>query len=196
MCEGLAIDANSGLLTAIATIAVAAFTLTLWLSADGQARLTREAIDESKRSSERQLRAYVFVDTCSLQKDVNDGESPWEIHLQIKNYGLTPTSNIRIVAQRNVSDIVGDDPEYPLAISAQPIAYAPIPPGHFFTVRAPIMTPAQRSTAAQNGQRVYTWGRVDYRDAFGKERWLMFQMEHMLDNVHEFRFCRAGNDWL
>ena len=59
VCEIATIDANSTLLTAVATVFIAAFTLTLWLATTDQGRLTREAIDDAKRSSERQLRAYV-----------------------------------------------------------------------------------------------------------------------------------------
>jgi hypothetical protein len=49
LCEGEFIDENSGTLTALATIAIAAFTLTLWRATTEQGRLTRESIDLGNR---------------------------------------------------------------------------------------------------------------------------------------------------
>ena len=45
VCEGAFIDENNGTLTALATIAIAAFTLTLWRATTEQGRLTRDAIE-------------------------------------------------------------------------------------------------------------------------------------------------------
>ena len=44
-CEGVTGNANAELITALATIFLGAFTLTLWLTSDEQARLTRKSID-------------------------------------------------------------------------------------------------------------------------------------------------------
>jgi hypothetical protein len=45
------VDAHNGVVTAIGTIAVALFTLTLWRTSDRQAALTREAVDDAKRQA-------------------------------------------------------------------------------------------------------------------------------------------------
>ncbi len=45
VCEGAVIDANSALLTAIATVLIAAFTLTLYEATNKQGRLTQKAIE-------------------------------------------------------------------------------------------------------------------------------------------------------
>ena len=44
LCEGSFIDENNGTLTALATIAIAAFTLTLWRATTEQGRLTTAAL--------------------------------------------------------------------------------------------------------------------------------------------------------
>jgi hypothetical protein len=44
LCEGAFIDENNGTLTALATIAIAAFTLTLWRATTEQGRLTRDTL--------------------------------------------------------------------------------------------------------------------------------------------------------
>ncbi|HTW35213.1 MAG TPA: hypothetical protein VMD53_11405 [Rhizomicrobium sp.] len=48
VCEGVTLDDNADLLTALATLAVAGFTLTLWLTSNEQARLTRKAIEVAR----------------------------------------------------------------------------------------------------------------------------------------------------
>src|SRR6266550_3861226 len=49
VCEGAFVDENNGTLTALATIAIAGFTLTLWRATTRQAALTREAIELGNR---------------------------------------------------------------------------------------------------------------------------------------------------
>ncbi len=44
VCEGAFVDENNGTLTALATIAIAGFTLTLWRATTKQAELTRDTI--------------------------------------------------------------------------------------------------------------------------------------------------------
>lgn len=53
-CEGAFIDQNNGTLSTIATIFIAAFTLTLWRATSQQARLTRDAIAATERIAEGQ----------------------------------------------------------------------------------------------------------------------------------------------
>lgn len=48
-CQGVVIDENGATLTALATIAIAGFTLTLWLATTEQGRLTQQAIRLSDR---------------------------------------------------------------------------------------------------------------------------------------------------
>jgi len=49
VCEGAFVDENNGTLTALATIAIAGFTLTLWRATTKQAGLTRDAIELGNR---------------------------------------------------------------------------------------------------------------------------------------------------
>jgi hypothetical protein len=109
LCEGAAIDANSALLTAVATIFVAAFTLTLWRATSEQGRLTRKAIDESKKSSERQLRAYVGVDGMAFEiTSTQAGYVPIDpnsvgiiypdfLAIKVRNFGQTPAKNVTLI---------------------------------------------------------------------------------------------------
>jgi hypothetical protein len=64
LCEGAFIDENNGTLTALATIAIAGFTLTLWRATTEQGRLTRDALklarDEFIASHRPRLRVYAF----------------------------------------------------------------------------------------------------------------------------------------
>src|SRR6185312_2043492 len=67
-CVGIFIDKNNGPLTAIATIAVAAFTLVLWIATSRQARLTRESIALSNRTFIATHRPRLRVRRISLDR--------------------------------------------------------------------------------------------------------------------------------
>jgi hypothetical protein len=85
------------------TAVLAVFTIALVGTSLWQARLTREAINDAKRSGERQLRAYVFV---TVQKLTRTGlnEIP-EFELMIKNFGQTPaySGKRRLIMSGNTS---------------------------------------------------------------------------------------------
>jgi len=85
VCEGVAIDANGGLLTALATIAVAAFTGTLWLVTNHSLQLAREEFNATHRP---QLEVH-FV------REVQNG-----VEITVINTG---TANARFVAARAVT---------------------------------------------------------------------------------------------
>jgi hypothetical protein len=87
------IDGHNGFVTALGTLAVAAFTWTLWRTSDRQASLTREAIDEAKISSERQLRAYVCVESSKVE-NFAVGSIP-TVNVLLKNVGQTPAYRYR-----------------------------------------------------------------------------------------------------
>ena len=149
---------------------------------------------ESRRSSQRQLRAYVFIETCKLTRDPNWNEGPWEIHLSFKNFGATPATPFFYKIERDVRAPIAANTVIPFGEGAQESLPPPIPPGHFFTVRAPIMSVAHFQSAVAKKEWAYIWGQLHYTDIFGDEHRLRFQFEHELDNAVEFGFCTAGNE--
>jgi len=77
VCEGMTIDANGGLLTALATIAVAAFTLTLWLTSRRQAEIMEGTLaqmkaDAESRTIETVKQLNIATDTAQAAKKSAD----------------------------------------------------------------------------------------------------------------------------
>ena len=81
-CTGTFIDANSGGITALATLVIAAFTATLWLATSRQAKLTREAFVADKR-------AFVFATGFNqvYEQDQATGLYNWRLKPVLRNSG-------------------------------------------------------------------------------------------------------------
>jgi hypothetical protein len=84
ICEGAFIDANNGTLTALATIAIAAFTLTLWLATTNQGRLTRESIELGNRefgATHRPRVRIAYIRLNPLQAGVHATAEIWATNI-------------------------------------------------------------------------------------------------------------------
>jgi hypothetical protein len=88
------IDAHNGLVSAIATVFIAAFTYVLIRVSSRQAELTRALVNAAEDTPKRQLRAYVNVKSGSL-KNVTEGGHPTST-ITIKNFGQTPAYRLII----------------------------------------------------------------------------------------------------
>ncbi len=100
-------------LLAYFTAALAVLTLVLAGASLWQAYLTRESIDEARKSSERELRAYVEVGvklrTFSLAQ-------PIEINVIFQNVGVTPARHVACHSHIFVLPLpLDDDTEMPVA---------------------------------------------------------------------------------
>ena len=96
LCEGAFIDENNGTLGALATIAIAAFTLTLWRATTEHGRLTREVLDlardEFNATHRPRLRVYAFeVADRDLPHD-----RPITVLFQVRNVGETNARLIKL----------------------------------------------------------------------------------------------------
>jgi hypothetical protein len=72
ICEGAFFDANKEAITALATIAIAGFTLTRWLATTEQGRLTSESIDLGNRefaATHRPRIRVAYIKLFPLQPD-------------------------------------------------------------------------------------------------------------------------------
>ncbi len=75
VCEASSLNINTGAITALATIAVAAFTLTLWLVTNNQVRLAREEFTATHRPRLR-IRGIQKDRGGAFIEITNVGESP------------------------------------------------------------------------------------------------------------------------
>jgi hypothetical protein len=74
MCEGAFIDENSGTLAALATIAIAAFTLTLWRATTEHGRITDRVLDLAIDEFNATHRPKIRVKHVWLLTDIWAGE--------------------------------------------------------------------------------------------------------------------------
>jgi hypothetical protein len=164
VCEGATIDANGELLTALGTLAVASFTLTLWLATIEQGRLTRESIGLARKTAQRELRAYVNL----REGGINRGR---QIEITFKNFGQTPAYQLSFWA--DAIELWRDEfPDFRPPEGAQnsdPVVLAPT--GEFLAM------PSIRDIKNPNRHRmtagrpvIYAFGEVTYIDAFNKPR--------------------------
>lgn len=92
---------------ALATAFIALFTLTLWLSTRKLWRTSETQFAHLKDSSERQLRAYVFLDKIDLvQLKIPPLDIlRWHIQIAWKNTGRTRTRNLTAFVDYTVLDL-------------------------------------------------------------------------------------------
>jgi hypothetical protein len=84
ICEGAFFDANKEAITALATIAIAGFTLTLWLATTEQGRLTRESIDLGNRefaATHRPRIRVAYIKLFPLQPGHPASAELWAINI-------------------------------------------------------------------------------------------------------------------
>jgi hypothetical protein len=138
---------------------------------------------EMRWSSQRQLRAYLFLDGASLM----DGRllsSPKEelfnvplCSMQFKNFGQTPAYRVIAWAKIGIAE-VGNDAE----LSVPKLSY--VRPSNVgsnggFTKDISLgrpLTPEEIDDICNKRKAIYLYGRVEYTDAFNKKRFSNFKV--------------------
>jgi hypothetical protein len=161
-------NSNSAGITAVATVVIAAFTITLWVATSRQAELTREALIANKR-------AFVYAVNIfqAFDHDKTTGLYNWRFRPVLRNSGDTPTKNMTMFVTcevRNSLIPIG----YPFTHNLQQVAHgtiapkidlyggiAPLPP-------AAAITPQDIIDAQAERKFIYVWGWVKYHDVFPK----------------------------
>jgi len=147
-----------------------------------------------RKTAIRQLRAYVFVETCQFTRNPHSDTDPWEILLILKNFGQTPAANIRLKTERDIRLSIVPEMVLEFSKSAQTSNTLAIAPGHISTTRMPILSAnSDLGAKRQAGEKIYVWAEIEYQDVFKIRRILKVQMVHDFGNVLELSFCEAGN---
>jgi hypothetical protein len=167
------IESNEKLITAISTIFIAAFTVLLAFATFFLWSATRDLVDDAKHNAERQLRAYVFIESVEM---ITVGRIVRAV-LSIKNFGQTPAYDLIVyigMSSRGASDVFV--PPRPDDIELDKL---PVGPGMSISTSNQFEVPADNNDllpALDHGQAVvYVYGRVDYVDAFKVPRYLIFR---------------------
>jgi len=167
-----------------------------------QATLMREALDASKESSERQLRAYVFdFEFSNNLKTVVEAGYKWElleIFVIVKNLGQTPAYHAGIsVGCRILPPQTTEEKQFLFIDHSE--GHSTLGPTQTLgvTVKSDVPLTAQDIEDVSSGEnrQLYVYGTVFYDDAFKKPRYTNFRFyTKFLGNRIEFFRTGKGNN--
>jgi hypothetical protein len=147
-----------------------------------QARNTRRQLKHAEDTAERQLRAYIGVESGAIMLNYpNQGQI--SAFVRIKNNGSTPAYD---VAGWSSFDIRPSNETHPY--EKQGVARSKTLLGPTITLDQQCIlnvTDEQVESIIGRSSKIYFWGRWDYLDAFKKERFLAFRfsMDGDMTNV-------------
>ena len=172
-----AADHWSALITALATGAIAYFTLTLRRSSDRMWKITQNILHHSERTAEHELRAYVLIQSGRI--DFGEPTRP-QWHLRVKNFGQTPAYAVQhwthIWIEKHPLRIKLPEPPPEFRMSKSVLA-----PGNHedmvWSKDPPIPEESMPLVGTPQGT-IYIYGKIQYRDAFGKSHFTRYRLIH------------------
>jgi hypothetical protein len=205
ICTLRLVDRHNGFFAALAGIAVAAFTFTLWVATDQLAR-------SGQRIFEATERAFVFLDgfnyELSLATDRKEGPdyehlpewykshpelfiTRFAVQPKWKNSGNTPTKKMTI--RVNFAGPRGEVPPSKYVYrgpQAIPFFLGPnaIEPSEVIEMPGAIALVDWQLSPSGPEPMILIWGRADYEDVFGKK--------HFIEWCHQLRFSRPDRERL
>ena len=132
---------------------------------------THKTFRLTAKTSERELRAYVSLDggSITLQWDLINGFSV-SSHAELKNFGQTPAYDLRLWSKVRVLDA-----KSPTFDVLEGFGGAIVGPGSIASTQdVTLITPAENQDRIDGRKAFFVWGRVDYRDAFDRDRYYCF----------------------
>jgi hypothetical protein len=167
------IDKADATIAAVATLAIALFTLTLWRSTEKMWGTTQKALQHAELTAERQLRAYVHVAAASA----SPVGTLINFYLEVKNFGQTPAYEVKLSfvikladLPEKASDLVPPD--------TPNISQAILPPQvsiHDNFTPPQQLTPNQILKIGSEKAAIFVAGQITYRDIFGRDRLTEFR---------------------
>lgn len=172
---------------ALGTLILAAATI--WLAAR-----TGDIIISAEKSSERQLRAYVLVDTLKIM-DLAVGKMPSAI-ITIKNFGQTPAKKIIHTTRLGFStypEWVAPQEDVPEYLSESMLG--PQATGTAQTPTGLIISQNEINALNNKTHAIYVLGKIQYKDIFGISRSTKYK--YYCNNVAalEVSVCSDGNEY-
>jgi hypothetical protein len=163
-------------------------------AAGESAKAARDTVELARKTAERELRAYVMVDTVAFfQPDGPDGRT--YIHVELKNFGQTPCYRGELIAGADVCLTKPLDFVIPLDEKSERYPEVTMAPGHLHIIhieRSEEVTGKWHSLN-DSGKTAYVWGRLIYQDAFDNKHVTEFQLFNPFFNALNFAFCKVGN---
>ncbi len=141
----------------------------------------RSTVETMKDTAQRQLRAYVGIESITINK-FGDSDVP-EVHIIFKNTGLTPAyiniKTTRTAILMREFPISGDFPDFPPINSSIQSSQSVIGAGGVVQSIAPTARPlsdAENSSVRDGTGAIYVFGEITYKDVFGISRFTKFRL--------------------
>ena len=154
-----------GAITALATLAISAFTLQLKGATVGLINATENLAKDAEKNSIITQRAFVFVKEFSITPIIPNGRvTYYQVVPMWENSGTTPSKNLFLnVHWEYREDDLPDNFDYPYPDRAQTSFLGP----KAMAGSAPIRIPADDVDRVRVGMlKIFIWGRADYFDVF------------------------------
>jgi hypothetical protein len=161
------------LFTLIAISVYTGITILLWCNSNRQIAVSRD-------TEQRQLRAYVFVDTAqtvNIDDDItkDDTTALQSVIITTKNYGLTPAFGVKDDGTLKFTDFPPKSDVFHKLQPTGPISVETMgPQGMSKKVIEPVPNFAlgvpRKKLLKDKVKAIYVFGKIDYRDAFGFHR--------------------------
>jgi len=178
------VESSEKFFVAFGTIVIAAFTIVLGIATAFLWKATRDLVKGADANAERQLRAYVVIDTCQAVAGPRPGDFGEEKQrlaagsyaiaiVNYKNTGQTPAYDVRIDGEAELRPWPLEEaeltPSHPTTEDSQAVLGRDgSREVHVKELSlAPLIAP--RMEELEQGRRAFVvWGRITYRDIFGK----------------------------
>lgn len=177
LCEGKFIDENNGTLTAIATFAIAGFTLTLWRATallwragEHQLRIADDTLKHSIGSTITMERAYLARKNIIIHPNVTDDQKfvkQWQVLPSWANMGRTPAKNVNfcsIPAVIRTDDLPADF--VPVIPEPQAVSFVTIGASQEMQGGVINIDPEDFIKCSKRELRICLFFRVEYTDVF------------------------------
>ena len=188
-------DTHNGAIAALAALFVAAFTFTLWRSTNSLWNAGERQLAHLEITAQRQLRAYVLVDQIETGPATEPFPLAGRYQIDLKNFGQTPAHD---VATHHTVHF-GDPDETRVNFTLEPVvgdlpSRGVLGPGGTVRLRTPDMdmTREEKARVTSGSLRLYIFGEVRYRDAFGCQHVSTFRYKRDM-NSEGVAGCFEGN---
>jgi len=154
---------------AVFTVVLALATFSLW-------RATHNLVRGSERTAQTQLRAYISLESGSIQHANIDGQLGFIVSVVLRNYGVTPGYHFRTWMS---PPAILDAEVVPFAAPAVSIADGAssiLGPGSQAHLNWRAVFPPDALPEIRDGKKaIFCWGGANYTDAFGHQRHFTFR---------------------
>lgn len=174
----------------IGLLLVVIYTAKTARDAGRNAAAAEAIVKVSQETAERQLRAYVHVESIALEYIKESRE--WMVIATIKNHGLTPAKRCRIRIGVNYGTAQIDMRFCASrAIASRPLGS--IPPSGRTDHSMTVVENNAWDSFVKGRMEMYAWGRIEYEDVSGKARATWFRMKKAYGPIKSFSLCSYGN---